>query len=355
MPKIFHRDGCKSKNPMDFLKSFNQAMRQQSITMLTDKIEAFGNYLGTGSDAEIWFKVLTASSKATWAAFVVKFEVQWLPIIVTEKTKAEFKRELMEHLLSDTDVGTKTTLYNRECWMHEAWVTKALQLANRAGIAASTSIIWQVRGQLPSIIKDLLKADEYVDWAAFTMEVKGLKGNRFLEKKEQYNRQEYEVNVLCVDVVCLQQCNPTQNSLVALQNQLLQMSINPMKAPNTPLGNSTVLCMPTSQMNQYQQPTFTHQPVTSPQLLMIKEDLKNAIQQLVLSFIHYLDTLAGQAAYTVQIAQWNTKWGEHTRVTQETGYSLKPGTTVIASSKCFNCGTHGYNGQNCVLPANHAE
>ncbi|KAG2336331.1 hypothetical protein BDR05DRAFT_896865, partial [Suillus weaverae] len=164
-----------------------------------DKVEAFGNYLGTGSDAEVWFKALTPSPKASWAVFVAAFEDRWPPIVVVEKTKAEYERELIEHLLPDTEVGTKTTLYDRECWMHEAWATKALQLASRAGIAAGTSVIWQVRG----VIKDLLKADEYTDWAAFTTEVKGLKGNRVLEKKEQHSRQEHKVNMLCADVARL--------------------------------------------------------------------------------------------------------------------------------------------------------
>lgn len=43
------------------------------------------------------------------------------------------------------------------------------------------------------------------------------------------------------------------------------------------------------------------------------------------------------------------------RVTPETGYPLKPGTAAIASSECFNCGTHGHNSRNCVLPADHTE
>lgn len=40
-------------------------MRQQSITMSIDKMEVFGNYLGTGSDVEIWFKVLMQNLKMT--------------------------------------------------------------------------------------------------------------------------------------------------------------------------------------------------------------------------------------------------------------------------------------------------
>ncbi|KIK33851.1 hypothetical protein CY34DRAFT_98916 [Suillus luteus UH-Slu-Lm8-n1] len=37
------------------------------------------------------------------------------------------------------------------------------------------------------------------------------------------------------------------------------------------------------------------------------------------------------------------------------GYPLNPGTAAIALSECFNCGTHGHNSRNCVLPADHTE
>lgn len=354
-PQIFHGDGRKSESPADFLKSFNRAMRQQSITTSIEKVEAFGDYLGTGSDTELWFKALTQNSKATWPAFVTAFEDRWPPIVVAEKTKAEYERELMEHLLSDAEVGTKTTLHDRECWMHEAWAAKALQLASRAGIATSSSMIWQVRGRLPSVIKDLLKADEYANWSAFTMEVKDLKGNRVLEKKEQHSKQEHEVNRLRADVARLQQNNPTQSSLAALQNQFARMSVNPTKAPSTLPSNSAITRMPTPQATQNTQPTFRRQPAAPTQPLVITEDMKNLIQQLVSSSSHHPDTPAGHAAYATQIAQWNAKWGEYTRVTPETGYPLKPGTAAIASSECFNCGTHGHNSRNCVLPSDHAE
>jgi hypothetical protein len=56
-----------------------------------------------------------------------------------------------------------------------------------------------------------------------------------------------------------------------------------------------------------------------------------------------------------QVAQWNTKWGEMTRVMHKTGYPLKPGTAAIGSSKCFACTTHGHNRRNCQLPVDYAE
>ncbi|KAG1827698.1 hypothetical protein EV424DRAFT_1345369 [Suillus variegatus] len=268
-PQIFHSDGRKSENPADFLKSFNRAMRQQSITTSIEKVEAFGDYLGTGSDTELWFKALMQNSKATWPAFVTAFEDRWPPIVVAEKTKAEYERELMEHLLSDAEVGTKTTLHDRECWTARS--------LGRQGAAVSVES-WN--------------SNQFFD------DMADLKGNRVLEKKEQHSKQEHEVNRLRADVARLQQNNPTQSSLAALQNQFARI-----------------------------------QPAAPTQPLVITEDMKNLIQQLVSSSSHHPDTPAGHAAYATQIAQWNAKWGEYTRVTPETGYPLKPGTAAIASKR----------------------
>jgi hypothetical protein len=132
--QIFHSDGCASENPADFLKSFNRAIRQQSMMASADKLDMFGDYLGTGSQAKIWFKALQSVSKTTWPVFVKEFEIHWPPIVIAEKTKAEYEKELLEFLLTDQEVGTRTTLYDRECWTHVAWAAKALQLAMSTGM-----------------------------------------------------------------------------------------------------------------------------------------------------------------------------------------------------------------------------
>ncbi|KAG1747817.1 uncharacterized protein EDB91DRAFT_1245303 [Suillus paluster] len=275
-PQIFHGDERKSENPADFLKLFNRAMQEQATIASNNKLEAFGDYLGTGSEAEVWFKGLTTTQTATWTTFVTVFEMWWPPMEIAKKTKADQERKLLEHRLTDADVGTKTTLYDRECWSHEAWATKAQQLATSAGIEVSTAMIWQVRGGLPNVIKDLLKDDEYKNWAEFTKEVKELKGNRLLEKKEQHSKQECEVNKLRADIARLQQRSTTQNPISAIQNQFSRMSIAPPKPYNMTTNNSTITRTPAQQMNQFTQQTISCQPATNPQPLIITEEMKNA-------------------------------------------------------------------------------
>jgi hypothetical protein len=117
-----------------------------------------------------------------------------------EKTIAEYERELLDHVLASTDVGKKTTLYDRECWMHVAWAEKMLQLATNVGIENGTSMIWQVRSKLLDVVKDLLKDKEYKMWTEFTKAVMELKGNWLAEKQEQKTKQAQELKALRVDL-----------------------------------------------------------------------------------------------------------------------------------------------------------
>ncbi|KAG1734563.1 hypothetical protein EDD22DRAFT_787862, partial [Suillus occidentalis] len=356
-PQIFHGDGRSSENPADFLKSFNRAMRQQAVVQLSDKLDAYGDYLGTSSQAETWFKALSSADKVTWTAFVAAFEKRWPPVIIAEKTRAEYERDLLDHILSSTEVGKKTTLYDRECWTHVAWAAKTLQFATSAGIEQSTSMIWQVRSKLPDVVKDMLKDEEYKSWAEFTKAVTELKGNRLVEKQEQHNRQTQELNALKTDLARIRQRVPVANSMDALQNQFSRMSVNTPNSPTAPSTTSAYTRIPGTQANQNTQSTYSRQPATAAasQPFVATEELKTSVRQLVASMPHHPDTPAGNAAYGSQLAQWNAKWGEATRVTHETGYPLKPGTAAIGSSECFACGTHGHNGRNCQLPLDHAE
>ncbi|KAG0694730.1 hypothetical protein DFH29DRAFT_1006073 [Suillus ampliporus] len=273
--------------------------------MSSDKTDAFRDYLGTTSQAETWFKALTPSDKATWAIFVTAFERRWPPVTIAEKTKAEYEKELLEHVLLSTDVGKKTKLYDRECWTHVAWAAKTLQFATSAGIEQGTSMIWQVRSKLPDVVKDLLKNEEYKNWTEFAKAVMELKGSRLAEKQEQHVKQSQEL-----------------------------MSTDNAHPP---------------------EPAYGRQPATPQQQLIITEDMRTAIRQLVNTTPQQPDNPNGQTAYANQIAQWNAKWGENAQVMHETGYPLRPGTAAIGSSECFGCGTHRHNGRNCPLPVDHAE
>jgi hypothetical protein len=131
------------------------------------------------------------------------------------------------------------------------------------------------------------------------------------------------------------------------------MSVSTTNAPIMPPSNNGYVRVPANQNRQNAQSTYSHQPsntTISQQPIVVTDELNASVKCLIATFPHHPDTPAGNIAHAAQIAHWNTKWGENTRVMHKTGYPLKPGTAAICSGECFACRTHGHNSRNCILP-----
>jgi hypothetical protein len=109
-------------------------------------------------------------------------------------------------------------------------------------------MIWQVRSKLPSVVKDLLKDEEYNTWANFTKAVTELKGSRLAEKQEQHISQTQELKALRADLARVQLQAPQQNPITALQSQLNKLSLSPT-APSNNNSYSRVPATPSSHVS----------------------------------------------------------------------------------------------------------
>ncbi|KAG1889502.1 hypothetical protein F4604DRAFT_1915376 [Suillus subluteus] len=344
-PQIFHGDGRTSENPVDFLKSFNRAMRQQSIADSNDKLDMFSDYLRTSLQAERWFKAIPSKDRATWNAFVAAVR----EAMATSKDRREDKSRVQEGVVR---AHPERRRHREEEDALRQRMLDARSMGNE-GIAAH---YWmQVGSKLPDIVKDLLKDEEYSKWEEFTKAVTKLKGSQLIEKQEQHLKQAQELRALCTDLARVQTRTPQQNPIAALQSQFNRMSINSTTPVITPTSNSAYSRVPVPANRWNTQSMYSHQPATVQQPLVIMEETRPAVMQLVQAMPQQPDSTAGRTAYAAQLAQWNTKWGESAQVTQETGYPLRPGTAAIALSKCFACGTHGHNRWNCPVPQDHEE
>lgn len=65
---------------------------------------------------------------------------------------------------------------------------------------------------------------------------------------------------------------------------------------------------------------------------------------------HHPDNAAGRAAYEEQLKQWFSANGQDGRVTEETPFPLRPGSAMICSGECFQCGAHGHIAAECPTP-----
>ena len=85
--------------------------------------------------------------------------------------------------IPENEVGSIKSVGRQKVWTHVKWVEEALELATLVEIETESMLIWQVKKQLPKVVRKLLD-DEYLDWKAFTDAVKGLSTTKLQEERE---------------------------------------------------------------------------------------------------------------------------------------------------------------------------
>ncbi|KIN98214.1 hypothetical protein M404DRAFT_158337, partial [Pisolithus tinctorius Marx 270] len=148
------------------------------------KIKALANYLGTSSPAEHWYENLTATQRASWDELAKAFNTRWPTLKSATQTSEEYQTELLALRLPEEDVGVTKTVGRQKVWAHVKWAEEAMQLASLAGIEQGSTLIWQVKKQLPKAVRRLLD-DEYKDWQDFTDDVKALNTSKLRQEREE--------------------------------------------------------------------------------------------------------------------------------------------------------------------------
>ena len=182
---LFYGDLTTAENASDFLKAFNRSML--IIPQVTDaqKIDILSNYLGTDSPAEKWYRNLAGAQLTSWDDFTRAFKTRW-PLLtsVVTPTSEEYQTELLALMMPESEIGTIKSMGGQKVWAHVKWAWEALELAMLAGIETESTLIWQVKKQLPMSVRKLLD-DEYADWKTFTDAVKGLSTTKLRQEREE--------------------------------------------------------------------------------------------------------------------------------------------------------------------------
>ncbi|KIN95322.1 hypothetical protein M404DRAFT_166119, partial [Pisolithus tinctorius Marx 270] len=133
------------------------------------KIKALANYLSTGSPAECWYEDLMTTQLASWDELTKAFNDRWPTMKSASQMSEEYQMELLSHKMLEEDVRVIRT----KVWSHIRWADEAMELARLAKIEGGSTLIWQVKKQLPQAVRKLLD-DEYTNWKTFTDDIKKL-------------------------------------------------------------------------------------------------------------------------------------------------------------------------------------
>ncbi|KAJ7113526.1 hypothetical protein C8R44DRAFT_630793, partial [Mycena epipterygia] len=139
------------------------------------KIDAFPDYLVEESPAEKWFRDLQASANAvtTWAALEAAFHIRFPGPEKAVRTPQEWERELAGMKLTLAELGTTVKIGGADVFAHVHFASRLFEVAQLAGVAATTSGVWQSRDALPEVIRDKV-ASTQTSWATYTAAIKAV-------------------------------------------------------------------------------------------------------------------------------------------------------------------------------------
>lgn len=342
----FAGTGNDEVQPSEFIKIFRRATRG-SFTEEESWIDGLGDYLKTGSPAETWF-FRPATPKKAWPAFKAAFEKEFPDVGRAEKTSQDLERELLAMRLRTETLGKTERYANDDVWTHVIFAQRALDLARRAGIAAGTNNIWQVRDTLPEVVREKVP-EKQIDWVTFCDAIKQVDISHIKEgarkhaaEQEEKARLRSEINALKNAVQAVKTPDtPTKGISGQLGRTTISQNTtttgttpqNPFTAAEGGRGNLFWSQQTTARGNT-RQPTST----TEDEVAIVR----NTISQFPMT--------ETTQAWMEQVRQWRVKCGDSGRVTKYTGFPLRPGGAPPGSSECYKCGKTGHTRASCEAP-----
>lgn len=342
----FHGDK-EDECPESFLRAFYRRMGDKTDD--TKKVQ-FPYYLQPYSVADEWYSDLVDEDKKSWMDIETAFRKRWPKKNQVKKTAEEYEDEILGRKLTPEDLGKKEKVAGMEVYSHVAWADKMATTVKSAKLEKATTLIRQVRKNLPAILREKVGAT-HADWEAFLKAVREVDIECIRDSIDRRNEEQAAIDQRFRTLETLSR-SPT----APLRQQLSTVTIsNQPPNPRTTIAGDPFVNTGGGQGNlRFTAPPHQARPAftgTNPRPAPTPEQ-KAEIRALLSRFPHHPDMQAGRQAHQAQQAEWVRVYGYGTKVTEKTPYPLRPGTAPVNSGECFTCGQPGHvgarTGENCV-------
>jgi len=255
------------------------------------------------------------------------------------------ERELGAMRIKAEEMGKTEKYRGEEVYTHMIFAEKILDLAKQAKIEGSTSGLWNVRDELPEILREKIPENQ-PSWTDFAKAIKDVDMGHIREGVRKFREKTASDAQMKADINYLKQRTA---GVVAMGN------INsPTKAIRTQLANTAISQQPS---NDARGDPFSSPGGRGGNLFSARvprppatEAEKTALRVSLAIYPIQADTPEGEAAYRNQLRTWRQTNGEN-HVTRSTGFPLRPGGAAPGSGECYNCGRTGHRRMDCQTPA----
>ena len=329
--------------PSDFLKAIKRAFLANGTETDIQKVGLLELYLKSDSPAEEWYND-AGTLKKTWAELEQAFKGRFPNTKKATKTAPELERELGAMRITTEEMGKTERYRGEDVYTHMIFAEKILDLAKRAKIETSTSGLWNVRDELPEVLREKIP-EAQTSWTAFAQAIKDVDMGHIREGVRKYKDKAASDAQVKADINLLKQ----RTANVAMGN------INsPTKAIRTQLANTTI----TQATPQPIQPVIQGNPFSSASggggnLFGARttrppatETEKATLKASIAAYPIQTGTPEGETAYLNQLRTWRQINGDN-HVSKSTGFPLRPGGAPPASGECYNCGQTGHRRMDC--------